>query len=118
MDDILDPDDPQVPGNLELDLVHIDPLHPRNQYLRERRRQKRILILRRRRARDLWDPYDVTFEAFVRSYRLSQDVTLSLLDFLRPHIRETTSPLAVPLELKVCSTSVLLKLFKLSVLVQ
>ncbi|XP_034233028.1 putative nuclease HARBI1 [Thrips palmi] len=67
----------------------------------ERRRQINGLILRRRRIRDFGDPFDVTHEAFVGSYRLSQDLVRSLLDLIRPHVRQTTSPLAVSLEIKV-----------------
>ena len=72
--------------------------------LRERWRQKYMLIVRRRKLRDFMDPFDVTYEQFVASYRLSQDVTMSLLELIRPHVRQTVSPLAIPLELKVSDT--------------
>lgn len=84
------------------DLYDLNPLNPRVQgYLVERWRQKHLLILRIRRIRDLHDPYDVTFETFTKSYRLSQDLAFSLLRLIRPFIRTTTSPRALPLEVKV-----------------
>lgn len=72
-----------------------------DEHYAERRRQINLLILRRRRIRDAYDPFDVTLETFMGSYRLSQDLVRSLLDLIRPHVRETTSPLAVSLEIKV-----------------
>ena len=60
-----------------------------------------MLIVRRRKLRDFMNPFDVTYEQFVASYRLSQDVTMSLLELIRPHVRQTVSPLAIPLEIKV-----------------
>ncbi|KAK3923791.1 Putative nuclease [Frankliniella fusca] len=96
--DEYDVDDPE-----ELDqILQIDPIHPdRLAYDAERGRRKHLLILRRRRIRDFADPFDVTFETFVRSYRLSQDLVFSLVDLIRPHVRRTSSPLALPLEKKV-----------------
>ena len=102
MDDEYDADDPPEPGAEELDEIEeMDPLDPRYEYNHERARQKRLLIIRRRRLRDFADPYDVTYEAFVKSYRLSQELVFSLIRLVRPHVRRTTSALAVPLELKV-----------------
>lgn len=71
------------------------------QYYEDRRRQIFLLKLRRRRIRDAGNPYDVTVETFTGSYRLTQDLVRSLLDLIRPHIHVRTSPLAVPLEIKV-----------------
>lgn len=48
------------------EIEEMDPLDARYEYDEERARQKRLLILRRRRIRDIEDPYDVTFEAFVK----------------------------------------------------
>ncbi|XP_034250956.1 putative nuclease HARBI1 [Thrips palmi] len=67
----------------------------------ERRRQINQLILLRRRIRDAHDPFDVTRETFIASYRLTQDLVRSLVVLIRPHIPRTTSPLAVPLEIKI-----------------
>lgn len=90
MHDPYDDDDPD-----ELGIGQEDP-H------RERRRMKYLLKIRRRNLRDAADPFDVTYVAFVKSYRLSQDLVFSVLDLIRPFMRRTNSPLAVPIEQKVC----------------
>ena len=101
-----DPDDPYVAdeeadGNVAHIILEMHPLDPRYRYLEERRRLKCLLTLRRRRLRDASDPFDVTYEAFVKSYRLTQDLTFSLIDLIRPFLRNSASALAVPIELKV-----------------
>lgn len=104
-----DPDDPD-PIDDDIDpaienydpIDAMDPIHPaRHVYNAERSRKKRLLIIRRRRIRDFSDPFDVTLRTFVKSYRLSQDLVFSLIRLIRPHIRQTTSTLALPLETKV-----------------
>lgn len=72
-----------------------------DRFVAERRRRINLLKLRRRRIRDFNDPFDVTEQAFIGSYRLTQDLVRSLVDLIRPHMRRTTSPLAVSLEIKV-----------------
>ena len=117
-----DPDDPEERNDDELDepLLHphhlnerdvlrIDALHPRRcEYEAVRARQNRLLVLRRRGLRDFNNPFDVTYEMFVKSYRLSQDLTFSLIDLLRPYITATTSATALPLELKVSAMDTVL----------
>ncbi|KAK3916723.1 Putative nuclease [Frankliniella fusca] len=95
-EELQDADDPGE----ELHNLH-NPLDPGHEYHKERRRRMRLLKLRRRSLRDMADPFNVTTEAFIRSYRLTQDLVFSLIDLIRPFIRQTTSPLAVPLERKV-----------------
>ncbi|XP_034245508.1 putative nuclease HARBI1 [Thrips palmi] len=94
-----DADDPEDENPLML----MDPLHPAYEYNRECQRQKYLLIIRRRRLRDESDPFDVTYAAFKKVCRLSQDLVFSVIDLIRPFMRRRSSPLAAPLELKVLS---------------
>lgn len=71
-------------------------------YEEGRRTLKSSLILRRRR--DMADPFNVTEEAFAAKYHLTQDLVRSIVDMVRPHVRRSTSALAVRLEIKVLST--------------
>lgn len=66
----------------------------------ERRRQKYMLNVKRRHIRDISNPFDVTRETFMESYRFHQDLFFSLVDLLTPHMYETVSDLALPIELK------------------
>ncbi|KAK3928643.1 Putative nuclease [Frankliniella fusca] len=96
----MDVDDPGE--EVQDPILQLEPIHPERQaYDAERARQKYLLIIRRRRIRDLADPFDVTYETFVRTYRLSQDLVFSLVDLIRPHVPRTSSALALPLEKKV-----------------
>jgi len=95
------PQDNHLDDDEDDEVMAMDPLNPRYEYNAERHSQNCILKLRRRSLRDHSNPFDVTYESFVSSYRLSQDLTLSLIDVLRPFIRRTTSALAAPLEYKV-----------------
>ncbi|XP_034256143.1 putative nuclease HARBI1 [Thrips palmi] len=70
-------------------------------YNEERERQIHLLKMRRRNLRDTSDPFNVTYETFTKSYRLSQDLVFSLIELIQPFIARRNSPLAVPLELKV-----------------
>ncbi|KAK3924507.1 Putative nuclease [Frankliniella fusca] len=76
------------------------PFDPHD-YNQERKMKKHLLKMRRRNLRDAADPFNVTYEAFIKSYRLHQDLVFSLLELIHPFMKRTTSPLAVPLELKV-----------------
>lgn len=99
-------EDADDPVNEAYDLRELDPINPaREAYLLEKHRQNRLLILRRRKIRDTYDPYDVTYATFTKSYRLCQDAVFSLIRLIRPFVRRTSSALAVPLELKVCQVT-------------
>jgi len=96
-----DPQDYDVDDPEADELLVMDPWNPQYEYNEERHRQKCIQKLHRRSLRDHSNPFDVTYESFVSSYRLLQDLAFSLIDIIRPFMRQTTSALAVPLELKV-----------------
>lgn len=65
-----------------------------------RRRQMYMLNVRRRHIRDISNPFDVTQEIFVKSYRFHQDLFFRLVDIISPFMHETASANALPLELK------------------
>lgn len=92
--DHLDADEPEVRD--QDPWVQIEPINPdRLAFEAEQRRMKQLLIIKRRRIRDIADPFDVTYQTFVKSYRLSHDVVF------RPHVIRRSSALTLPLEKKV-----------------
>ena len=69
----------------------------------ETRRVNREMKLERRRMRDASNPIlGRSTHNFMRHFRLDQQLFLSLVDLIRPHMRYRISPLAIPLERRVC----------------
>lgn len=80
---------------------------------RERERQRLQAIqankIMRRRIRDMVDPFALPENQFVGMYRLTKDMTRTLIEALEPHLPLRRSPLAIPNELKVSTIIIVLR---------